>query len=149
MPSPVGQFLDRHRLRVMHDLGLLFLRLSFCLLLFFNHGWPKLIHFGERADTFSDPLGVGSTASLVLALVSEVGCSLLVAFGIFTRYAVIPPIIMFLVILMFVHGDDPFATKELALVFLFPFIVLLLTGPGRFSLDRTIRKTETWWSWDR
>ncbi len=149
MPSPVGPFLDRHRLRTIHDLGLFFLRVAMALLLLFGHGWPKLMQFGERSASFADPLGIGSIASLILTLFSEVGCSVFVALGLFTRYAVIPLIIMFTVILLFVHDDDPFTKQELALMYLIPFITLLLTGPGRFSLDRKLRKTETWWSWDR
>jgi putative oxidoreductase len=43
-----------------------------------------------------------------------------------------------LVAAFIVHGDDPFQKKELALLFLTPFLALLLAGPGRFSLDAVI-----------
>jgi len=34
-----------------------------------------------------------------------------------------------------VHGDDPFGTKEKALLYLAFFIVIALVGPGKFSID--------------
>ena len=39
------------------------------------------------AGKFPDPLGVGSTTSLALAVFAEVVCSVLLAFGLFTRLA--------------------------------------------------------------
>lgn len=33
------------------------------------------------------------------------------------------------------HAEDPFGEKELALLYLSAFTVLLVTGPGRFSID--------------
>ena len=34
-----------------------------------------------------------------------------------------------------IHADDPWAKKEFALMYLLPFLALLFTGAGRFSLD--------------
>jgi putative oxidoreductase len=36
------------------------------------------------------------------------------------------------------HAADPFGTKEKPLLFLVIFIVLLLTGGGKYSLDRKV-----------
>jgi putative oxidoreductase len=35
-----------------------------------------------------------------------------------------------------IHGSDPFSGKELALMYLVPFLTLVFTGAGRFSLDQ-------------
>jgi putative oxidoreductase len=40
------------------------------------------------------------------------------------------------------HANDPFQDKELALLFMVGYVVLILTGPGRFSVDRLI--TSKW-----
>ena len=40
-----------------------------------------------------------------------------------------------LVAVLVVHGAGPFAEKEIALLYLVPFVTLLLTGPGKISLD--------------
>ena len=122
-------------LKDKNDLGLLVLRIGAPLLLFIGHGWPKLATFGERLNSFADPIGLGAPVSFILVLVAEVLCAALVALGLFTRLAVIPPIIFFLVAAVIQHADDPWARKEFALIYLVPFLALLFTGPGRHSLD--------------
>ena len=122
------------------DLGLLLLRLGTGVTLFLAHGWPKITHFGERAARFSDPLHVGSTASLALVVFAEVFCSSLVAVGLLTRWTVVPIIIFMLVALFLQHADDPWNKKELALMYLVSAVTLLFTGPGRFSIDGLISK---------
>jgi putative oxidoreductase len=122
-----------------NSLGLLLLRIGAAGLLLYGHGWPKLMRYQERAATFSDPLGVGSTASFILVLIAEVACSLLVMLGLITRLAVIP-IIMFLMVAVFIqHANDPWSKKEFALIFAVPFVALFFTGPGRYSIDAMMR----------
>lgn len=127
-------------MRHLPDLGLLLLRVATAGFLLFGHGWGKLANFGARAPGFRDPLGVGSEVSLALAVFAEVFCALLVIAGAFTRLALVPMIITMLVAAGVVHAADPWAKKELALLFAVPFITLLLTGPGKFSVDGLRRK---------
>jgi putative oxidoreductase len=117
------------------DLGLLLLRTLMGSTMALSHGLPKLLSFGEKAATFSDPLGVGSTASLTLAIFGELVCSLAVVLGLFTRLSAIPVVFTMLVAAIVVHAGDPWAKKEFALIFAVPFFVLVFTGPGRFSVD--------------
>jgi putative oxidoreductase len=35
-----------------------------------------------------------------------------------------------------VHGADPFGEKELALFYFLSFFMIMLTGPGAYSLDK-------------
>lgn len=119
------------------DTGLLLLRVGTGALLL-SHGIPKLLNFSERAGVFADPLGVGSELSLALAIFAEVFCSLAVILGFMTRFAAFPVVFTMLVITLIVHGDDPWSKKEFALLFAVPFLTLLLTGPGRFSLDHVL-----------
>jgi uncharacterized membrane protein YphA (DoxX/SURF4 family) len=39
------------------------------------------------------------------------------------------------VIALFHHAPDPWAKKELVLIFALPFLALLIAGPGRISVD--------------
>ncbi|MCB0763860.1 MAG: DoxX family protein [Flavobacteriales bacterium] len=121
---------------ISEDLGQLILRVSAGGTMFWHHGWPKLMSFSERADSFADPFGIGPTLSLVLILLAEVVCSALVVLGLWTRMATVPLIIGMAVIVFMVKGDAPFGESELALVYLFAFTTLLFTGSGRFSVDR-------------
>jgi len=128
------------------SIGLLVLRVGMSALLFLKHGWPKALNFAERTQTFSDPLGVGSGMSLTLVVFAEFVCSTLVALGLLTRLACIPIIIFTLVAVFVQHAADPFAKKELAIVYGISYLALLLTGPGRFSFDALIGR---WWSGKR
>jgi putative oxidoreductase len=38
------------------------------------------------------------------------------------------------------HADDPFGTKEKALMYLFIFLLFLFTGSGKFGMDQFIRR---------
>lgn len=118
--------------------GLLILRLGFGLMMALGHGWGKLAGFADRASQFSDPLGVGSTISLALVVFAEFFCSLALILGLATRAAVIPLIFAMLVAAFVVHIDDPWKKQEFALIYLVPYLTLLCTGAGKYSLDQVL-----------
>ena len=116
-------------------LGLLVLRLGAGGLLIYGHGWPKLVHFAERAHKFADPLHVGSPMSLAMSIFAEVACAACVVLGFATRLTVIPILINFGVIIFIVSGGQPLDERELAILYAIPFLAIALLGPGRFSVD--------------
>lgn len=118
--------------------GLLVLRLGSAGLMIGGHGLPKLLDFSLKLERFPDPLGVGSTASLSLALFAELFCSIAVALGLATRIAAVPLVVTMLVAAFVVHAGDPLGRRELALLYAVAFSALILTGPGRLSLDQLI-----------
>lgn len=115
--------------------GLFILRLGVGLVMLLAHGSGKLMGFSELSGQFADPFGLGMSASLTLAVFAEFFCSILLVIGLFTRLATVPLIITMATAFFIIHGDDPFARKEKALLFLIPYLTLLLAGPGRISLD--------------
>lgn len=122
----------------LNSIGLLLLRVGAGALLLFGHGLPKLLHWSDRAARFANPIGVGPEVSFSLVVFAEVVCAAAVLLGIATRVAA-APIVFFLLVAAFVqHGADPYADKELALVFLVPFATLTLTGGGHYALDTLI-----------
>lgn len=123
------------------DIVLLLLRVTFGGLMLINHGWGKMMKcFGEGPIKFADPIGLGAEFSLYLAVFSEVVCAFLLVIGLFTRQAVIPLIITMLVAIFIVHGDDPFKKMEMGILYLVPYICILLKGAGWYSLDAQVRK---------
>ena len=103
------------------------------------HGLPKLAKFCSSEEIkFADPIGVGVIMSLTLAVFAEVLCSLFIMLGLVTRLSVIPLIITMLVAAFKVHAGDPFSYKEQALLYLLAYIVLMITGSGKFSIDQWI-----------
>ena len=117
------------------DLGLLVLRVWFGLEMAIAHGWPKLMKLLAGDYSFPDPLGVGSGISLGLAVFGEFVCGILIAVGFFTRLSAIPYLITMLVAAFIQHGGDPYSKKAAALMYAVAAIVILLTGPGKYSLD--------------
>lgn len=106
------------------------------------HGVPKLLQlFSGEEIVFGDPIGIGATASLALAVLAEVICSVLIIIGLGTRLAVIPLIITMTVAILIVHATDGFQAQELGALYLICYLVLFYTGSGKYSLDyRFLRK---------
>lgn len=124
----------------MNDFAIFLLRVTSGVFMLFAHGLPKLNRlFSSGEITFSDPLGIGTVPSLALAVFSEFFCSILLILGLFARASLIPLIITMFVAAFIHHSGDPFLQMERALLFLLIFIVLFITGPGRFALGRIVK----------
>ena len=121
------------------DIALLLGRVGIGALML-THGIPKISRFAETPVQFMDVMGLGPELSLGLAVFAEVICSILLIIGLATRFAVIPLIITMLVAVFVVHGADPFAEQEMGLHYLLVYVMLLLSGSGKYSLDRIIAK---------
>jgi putative oxidoreductase len=121
------------------DYASLVLRLTLGLLML-NHGIPKMMNLFSGNIQFADPIGIGVPASLALTVFAEVLCSILVAAGLWTRLALIPLMITMLVAVSVVHFNDGMDKKELALIYLLPYLALFLLGSGKFSMDAFMKK---------
>lgn len=115
------------------DLALLLLRVGFGGFIL-THGIPKLSML-SHPSAFGDPIGVGSTISLILALIGEVLAPIFLIVGYKTKWAAIPAIITMGVAAFIVLSKDGFGTKEKALLYFIGFLVIFLAGAGRYSLD--------------
>lgn len=122
------------------SLGLLVLRLWVGLTMLLNHGTDKLKHFSDLAPNFPDPLGIGHPASLALAVFAEFFASLLLIFGLVTRWSALVLAIDMAVAFVGVHKTalSGQGSGELAFMYLMGYVTLLLAGPGSFSVDRVL-----------
>ena len=128
--------MSREEHGIWSSLGLLVMRLAAGGMMLVGHGWGKLVGFGDVATRFPDPLAIGSpTLSLALAVFAEVFCALAVMAGFATRLAAIPLVTTMCVAAFVIHADDPWAKKEFALLYAVPFLTLVFTGAGKFSVD--------------
>lgn len=121
--------------RKTNDFSILILRLAAGSFMLVAHGWIKLISYATMSTQFPDPFGLGHAASLGLVVFAEVVCAALVAVGFFTRLASIPLITTMAVAVFKIHAADPWAKKELALLYLACFIVIFLAGGGKYTLQ--------------
>ena len=135
-----NEWLTEKRHQMFLSFGLLLLRVSFGIMMLVGHGWDKLIFFSEKASSFPSPVGLGGPVSLFLVVFAEVFCSLAIVIGLATRLAAVPLVITLVVAAFVMHGDDPWQRKEAAVLYLVPFLTLVFSGAGSFSLDAVIRK---------
>jgi putative oxidoreductase len=106
------------------------------------HGYQKLGWLMAGGEIqFGDPMGVGMAASLYLTVFAEFFCSIFLLLGLGTRLAVIPLIITMIVAVFIVHAPDGFDKKEIGLHYLLVYVFLLVSGPGKYSVDHIISKS--------
>jgi putative oxidoreductase len=105
-----------------------------------THGLPKLMKVFSGDFSFMDPLGLGPEISLVLSAFAEGICGIAITIGLATRFAAAFLIINMATAFFLFHAGDPFAAKEKAMLFLIMFVVLLITGSGKYSLDAKLAK---------
>ena len=122
------------------DLSLLILRILSGGLMAINHGWGKLNKIINGNWSFGDPIGLGEELSLVLTVFAEFACAIFLVFGILSRLASIPLVVTMAVAAFIVHGGDGLPKQEMALIYLGMYLVILISGPGKYSLDRQLLK---------
>ncbi|HTH31881.1 MAG TPA: DoxX family protein [Lacibacter sp.] len=122
------------------DLAILLTRITAAVLML-SHGLPKLgMLLSGNAGQFPAVLGMSGELSLTLTVFAEVICSVFILFGFGTRLAVIPLIITMLVAVLYIHSADPFAKQEPGLQYLILYVILFITGSGKYSLDYLLQR---------
>lgn len=141
-------YLNRtHSNSVFKDIILLVVRvfIGFAML---SHGFPKLQMLLEGGDIkFYNFLGMGPTLSLTLTVFAEFVCSILLILGLFTRVALGFLIFTMIIAGFFVHGADPFEKREMSLVYLSVYLLLMAFGAGKISVDYMIEKRKRASDW--
>jgi putative oxidoreductase len=121
------------------NISMFLLRAGLCLLMI-PHGYDKLVHFSTYKKDFLNFLGMGGTVSLSLTVFAEFFCSIFLMMGLFTRLTVIPLIINMTVVIFKAHNGDIFGDGEHGSLFLIGYLVILMCGPGKASVDGIMGK---------
>ena len=116
------------------DSAILFMRI-FIGAMMLTHGIGKLQNYNAIVNSFPDPLGIGSPVSFAIITFVEVGCSVLIIMGLFTRLATLPLIFGMFVATFIAFPDKSFAAGELSFVYMGIYIMLLISGGGRYAID--------------
>ena len=128
------------------NMARLFMRL-FTGVMFMQFGIRQIAQFNELALSFPSVFGMGAEVSLLVMILIEIICSTLIILGLFTRFAIIPPMVS-MVIAECVLIQELMAQTNvtcqssqiifLPIMFLGIFLFMMLAGPGKISLDYII-----------
>lgn len=131
---------DTSRDKKLYNIVLFLVRAAVaCFML--THGMKKLDMLLAGGEIkFADPFNIGSGITLALVIFAEVVCSALLFIGFATRIVVIPLIITMVVAVFVIHSADGFEKQELGGLYLLIYIMLLVTGSGKFSVDYLISR---------
>lgn len=126
------------------NIGYLLLRV-FVGIALMTHGIPKIAGGPERWESLGGVMGsIGIPGPAVfwgfMAAVAESVAALFLVVGAFTTISSFLIVVTMAVAAFVAHARDPFATRELALFFLFSSLLFMLKGAGRYSMDGLIRK---------
>ena len=124
----------------LNHFGLLALRSSTTMTMIAAHGLPKILNFSEHSAQFPDPLGIGPSLSMAMAILGEVGCSLAILAGIRVREAALGLMGTMGLIFFVFHKDAPFEAKELSFMYFLISLSLVLLGGGNYTLPNFVRK---------
>ncbi len=123
---------------IMNNVSLLILRIIFAGSMLYGHGISKLTKLIEGNVSFSNPIGIGEVPTLILAVFSEFVAPIFIIIGYKTKlFSFFPAATMFVAVFV-VHFGDSFKSFEKALLFLTGFVIIMLVGPGKYSIDRKI-----------
>ena len=123
-----------------HSLGLLLLRIIGGLMMVYNHGWSKIPAGPEKwnrlGHSLTDIIGFEflSTFFGFMAAFSESVCALLIVIGLFTIPASI--LLFFTMFVAMMNHIIDNEMPELAIMYCLLSLVLIVSGPGNYSLDQ-------------
>src|SRR5688500_7029506 len=116
--------------------GILLLRVWFGLVLAFGHGLGKIGNYEKFVANVGGKNGIPlPELTAPFAIASELVGGILLAIGLFTRTAAVAVAGTMLVAALWVHRSDPFMDKEFPLAYAVAALVVLISGPGKYSLD--------------
>jgi putative oxidoreductase len=138
------------------DFGLLLFRVVLAAVVLRYHGWGKLAGWADEPahlpnlfaldgwrkelHTFPNYIGISSELSYILVTWFETFGSMLIIVGLGTRFNALGMFITLTVAWIFhhhMHLSGP-NSGEVAFVYAFGYLLLLLAGPGKYSLDRKL-----------
>ncbi|MEP1032333.1 DoxX family protein [Ekhidna sp.] len=105
-----------------------------------THGWGKFNSLMSGDFSFADPVGIGETPTLILAVLAEFIFPILLILGYKTRISAVLPALTMIVAAFIVHADDPWNNKEFPLLYFLGFSAIYLLGSGEYSLDWKLKK---------
>jgi putative oxidoreductase len=129
------------------DLALLLLRIMVTTSLIYHHGIAKILDWNLLTTHPLDPIGIGVVPSLIYAGFCDLLCAFLVLVGFATRISSFFCITTLATVAFLM--DHALTTPyfpiphtghgEISWVYMAAFVVTIIAGPGRYSVDAKLR----------
>lgn len=125
---------------LVFNASLLIFRIAICLQLMLVHGTKKIGIGIAEPEKVPNPYHLPEVINQYLAIAANLIFPVLVILGVFTRLAVIPILALTLTGYFVVHLHDSPSVKDIPFMYSLSYLLLLVLGPGRYSLDHLINK---------
>ena len=119
--------------------ALLLYRVIISILLVFGYGLKKLKMLINGEDFFYSFLGFGSDITLLLASIGELIAPIFIIIGYKTRFFTALPLFMMFIVVLDVKSGEPFESYQSALLYLISLLIIIIAGPGKYSIDNYIK----------
>ncbi|MCL9806979.1 DoxX family protein [Flavobacterium amniphilum] len=126
---------------VSFDLSILFFRVVISLQLIVVHGLKKIGIGTEIAEKVPNPFHFPELINQSFAICSSILFPLLVIIGLYTRLATIPILIVTLSGYFIVHWNDTLLERDVPFMYSICFLLIFLTGPGKYALDSRFKRS--------
>ncbi|HSG31629.1 MAG TPA: DoxX family protein [Thermodesulfobacteriota bacterium] len=126
----------------LNDIGILVLRVSAGLGMLIAHGIPKIMKPEGFIGVLTDMGFPLPKVSAYLAISAETIFPVMIVLGLLTRISsAIAAVNMFVAGIVFhlVMKGDPFSNYEKALLYFLIFLILAITGSGKYTVEKLIK----------
>lgn len=117
------------------NIALLLFRIGISGELFLVHGLKKLGVGTGIAEAVPNPFHLPELMNYWTAVAANLFFPVLIILGFFTRLSAIPILLVTLTGYFVVHAQDSLLEKDIPYVYSLAFLFILISGPGKFSLD--------------
>ncbi|CAN1573216.1 COG2259 Predicted membrane protein [Flavobacteriaceae bacterium] len=118
-----------------NDAALLFFRVAIASELIIAHGLKKIGIGVVIAEIVPNPLGLPEAINQAFATSANIIMPLFIVLGLFTRIATLPILAVTVTGYFVVHFNDPLLIKDIPFMYSVSFLLIAITGAGKYSLD--------------
>lgn len=140
MKAITKKFLNPNSVFISRDIVLLVFRVLVSLAMIHTHGLKKILDFSGTVANIPDPFGMGGQISASIAIIANIISPIFVILGLGTRLAILPILSVTLIGFFIVHAKDPWAVKDIPLMYSLSYLLIVFLGAGKYSLDNKLIK---------
>ncbi|HZH97213.1 MAG TPA: DoxX family protein [Flavisolibacter sp.] len=122
------------------NIVMLLFRIALSLELIVVHGFKKVGLNVAAAEKIPNPLQLNEALNYTFAVSANLVFPVFVILGLFTRIAILPILAVTVTGYFAVHWNDPLPVKDMPFMYSLSYLLVLVLGPGRYSIDYFIDK---------